>query len=105
VIVVADHLPSSLLSGATEALDIHAVNDTRGRLEQARCTAVLEWQGGSHTWNWQGDVPEDACARIGTIQFVVPDVPGPLRLDLTLEHGELVSTNRYDCTIARRESS
>jgi beta-mannosidase len=105
VIVVADHLPSSLVSGATAALDIHAVNDTRSRLEQARCTAVLEWQSGSHTWSWQGDVPEDACTRIGTIQFVVPDVPGPLRLDLTLEHGELVSTNRYDCTIARREST
>ena len=36
----------------------------------------------------------DSCARIGTAQFVVPDAPGELVLDLVLDHGEAVVTNR-----------
>src|SRR5690606_7237130 len=28
--------------------------------------------GGAETWSWVGDVPADACVRVGTLQFVVP---------------------------------
>ena len=52
-----------------------------------------------HQWQWQGDVGADTCVRVGTCQMVVPDAPGELWLDLTLEHDHLVATNRYTCTI------
>jgi hypothetical protein len=39
--------------------------------------------------------------RVGTLQFVVPDAPGQLWLDLSLVHGDEVATNRYESTIIR----
>ena len=101
VIVVAERLPDNIVAGATVALDIHVVNDTRHRLEQAACSATLQWVGGSHTWKWVGDVDDDGCCLVGTIQFVVADAPGELRLDLTLEHGDQVATNRYTSIVTR----
>jgi hypothetical protein len=65
------------------------------------CTANLSWPGGSHRWRWGGDVPPDSCVRVGTIQFVVADQPGELWLDLVVEHGDEVATNRYVSTITR----
>ena len=41
------------------------------------------------------------CVRVGTIQFVVADRPGELWLDLVVEHGDEVATNRYVSTIVR----
>ena len=64
-------------------------------------TALLRWPGGSHRWRWSGDVPADSCVRIGTIQFVVPDAPGGLWLDLVLEHGDEVASNRYEAIVSR----
>ena len=58
-------------------------------------TARLSWDGGHHGWRWQGDVAADACARAGTVSFVVPDAPGPLTLDLDLVAGDVAATNRY----------
>lgn len=101
VIVVADRLPASVEPGAAIALDIHVVSDLRHVLESIACTATLRWVGGSHTWTWQGDTPADSCVRVGTIQLVVPDAPGQLWLDLTLEHGDQVATNRYHSIITR----
>ena len=45
--------------------------------------------------------PPDSCVRVGTIQFVVADAPGELWLDLVVEHGDEVATNRYVSTIVR----
>jgi beta-mannosidase len=95
VIVVADRLPAEVSPGDTLALDVHVVSDERQVLEHVQCTASLRWPGGSHQWAWSGDIPPDACVRVGTTQFVVPDIAGELWLDLVLEHGELVATNRY----------
>jgi hypothetical protein len=39
--------------------------------------------------------------RIGTLQFVVPDAPGGLWLDLALEHGDEVASNRYEAIVSR----
>jgi hypothetical protein len=60
--------------------------------------AQLEWTGGGHTWRWEGEVPEDDCVRVGTVQAVVPDTPGPLTLTLALT-GEAAVANRYVSSI------
>ncbi len=101
VIVVADRLPETVAVGAALALDVHVVSDVRRLLEETECTATLSWPGGSHAWRWGGDVPPDSCVRIGTIQFVVADAPGELWLDLVIEHGDEVASNRYVSTITR----
>jgi beta-mannosidase len=101
VIVVADRLPETVSVGAALALDVHVVSDIRRLLEGMTCTATLSWPGGSHAWRWGGDVPPDACVRVGTIQFVVADAPGELWLDLVVEHGDEVASNRYVSTIVR----
>ena len=94
VIVVSDRLPGSVTAGDALALDVHVVSDLRVSLDGVTCRATLSWDGGTHEWAWQGDIGPDRCARIGTVQFVVPDAPGDLTLDLVLDHGEAVVTNR-----------
>lgn len=100
VIVVADRLPGTVAPGTALAVDVHLVSDRRRPLDDAVCTASLEWAGGSHEWRWSGSVPVDGCVRVGVVRFVVPDAPGPLRLDLTADHPEVVATNRYESVIA-----
>jgi beta-mannosidase len=102
VIVVAERPPAEVVAGDTIALDVHVVSDVRRVLEGVQCTATLRWAGGDHAWTWTGDVPPDDCVRVGTAQFVVPDTAGDLWLDLVLEHGEIVVTNRYISTITPR---
>ena len=101
VIVVADRMPDTVSVGSGLALDVHVVSDVRRLLEETVCTVRLSWPGGSHAWRWGGDVPPDSCVRVGTIQFVVADAPGELWLDLVVEHGDEVATNRYVSTIVR----
>ena len=116
VIVVADPLPERVRPGDALALDVHVVSDARISLSDMIVTAHLCWgetatrsldpdrsapephigaptgsrsgaHANSHEWRWQGDVPADSCSRIGTIQVVVPDCPGPLALELSLDRG------------------
>jgi beta-mannosidase len=102
VIVVADRLPATVAPRDSLALDVHVVSDLRVAIEEARVTARLEWPDGCHEWRWSGDVPADACVRVGTIQAVVPEADGPLRLDLGLHLSRRnVIVNRYESTIAR----
>ncbi len=100
VIVVADRPPSRPAPGTALALDVHVVSDLRRELPGAVVTARLCWSGGHHGWRWRGDVPADACVRIGTASFVVPDAPGTLTLDLELMAGETAATNRYTSEIS-----
>ena len=100
MIVVADRLPAAVAPGEALALDVHVVSDLREALEGVECTATLRWPGGGHEWRWRGDVGADTCVRVGTCQFVVPDTPGELWFDLTIEHDELVATNRYTGVIS-----
>ncbi|MFZ9628845.1 MAG: glycoside hydrolase family 2 protein [Ilumatobacteraceae bacterium] len=104
VVVVADRLPASSTPGDAVALDVHLVNDLRVPLDDAVCTAVLEWAGGGHTWQWRGSVPPDSCVRVGTARFVVPEAPGRLCLDLPVEHDTVAVTNRYEGLIEPRDS-
>jgi beta-mannosidase len=101
VIVVADRLPPVLRPGQAVALDVHVVSDLRHPLEGITAGATLCWPGGEHRWRWRGDVPADGCARIDTIQLVVPDAPGELVLDLELAGGDVAATNRYSAPITR----
>ena len=103
VIVIADQLPDLLQTGDALALDVHVVNDLRRPLDGADCTATLRWPGGNHEWRWQGDVGADSVARVGIVRFVVPEVPGELWLDLTIEHNDELATNRYVATVVGRQ--
>jgi beta-mannosidase len=95
VIVVADALPAALLGGAPLGLDVHVVSDRREPISGAEVAATLRWPGGERRWRWQGDVPADACVRVGRIDDTVPvtDGSGDLVLDLalTLPGGEVVT--------------
>jgi beta-mannosidase len=99
VIVVADRLDATSRPGDTVALDVHVVSDRREPLTGLTVGARLSWSGGEHERAWTGDVPADACVRIGTLQFVVPDAPGPLALDLSCQGSGVDVTNRYEGTI------
>lgn len=102
VIVVGDRLPVECQPDDALALDVHVVSDLRCPLTDAVVTATLNWPGGTQHWQWQGDIGADDCVRVGTVKHVVPDVEGPLVLDLTLVAGDVVATNRDHCTITRR---
>lgn len=104
VIVVADRVDETLAAGDALALDVHVVSDLRQPLEGALCTATLTWPTGRHDWAWRGDIPADECVRVGTIQFIVPETSGVLRLDLTLEFGDGAASNRYESYIRNSES-
>jgi beta-mannosidase len=99
VIVVADRLPPSVAAGLPLALDVHVVSDLRAPVDGARLRARVAWPGGEHGWGWSGDVPADACVRVGTIQLLAPDLgPVPtgvlaLELELTLPGGEVVTAH------------
>ena len=101
VIVVADRFAEQVVAGQALALDVHVISDLRRPLEGSRCTATMTWPGGHHEWAWRGDIPADDCVRVATVQFVVPESPGVLRLDLTLDHGDGAATNRYETVITR----
>jgi beta-mannosidase len=102
VIVVADRPREHYAPGETISLDIHVVNDLRKPV-QGQVRAQMQWAGGAYQWRWEGEVPEDDCVRVGTIQAVVPDRPGPLTLSLALV-GEVAVANRYDSLIAARNA-
>ena len=81
------------------ALDVHVVSDLRTPLD-AVVTACVRWQGGEHTWRWQGSVPSDAVVRVGTLSVVVPDAAGDLTVDLDLVAAEVVASSSDATVIA-----
>jgi hypothetical protein len=97
---VADRLAATVAPGDAIALDVHVVSDLRTQVDDAETIARLTWPGsGERTWRWRGVIPADGCQRVGTMQIVVPDAPGPLTLELVCRHGGQQSDNRYDSTI------
>jgi beta-mannosidase len=99
VIVVADRIPETVRPGDALALDVHAISDLRTSVEDAEITARLRWADGEQTWRWRGDIPADACQRVGTVQLIVPDRPGPIALTLDLRWAEGAAENRYEAAI------
>ncbi|CAN5658987.1 glycoside hydrolase family 2 TIM barrel-domain containing protein [soil metagenome] len=103
VIVVADRLPASVAPGDPLALDVHVVSDLREPITGVAAEVRATWAGGHHTWRFTGDVDADACGRVGTLQMVTPDAPGPLELDLRLAdaHGTSLADNADRTLIVR----
>jgi beta-mannosidase len=99
VIVVADRPAASYAPGEAVALDMHVVSDLRTPVDAARVHARLSWTGGEHEWWFEGEIPADACVRVGTLQFVVPPAAGPLALELALRSDAAKAENRYESTI------
>ncbi len=105
VIVVADRLPPAVHPGDCLAIDVHVVNDLRVDLSGATLRAHLRWPNGEHEWSYGGDAAADSCVRIATLQFVVPDAPGDLWLDLTLDADDVVATNRGRTFIVHKDAT
>jgi beta-mannosidase len=101
VIVTADRPAATYRPGDTLALDVHVVSDLRTPVSQAQVRATLRWEGGSESWAWGGDVPADSCVRIGMVDTVVPDAPGPLVLELALDatDPDVKAANRYESLV------
>jgi len=101
VIVVADRLPVALAPDQAVLLDVHVVSDEREPLDKLDVVADLSWPGGSHSWAWAGQVGADSVARIGSINWIVPNVSGPVELHLRLRHrGDEIASNRYQGDIS-----
>ena len=98
VIVVADRPPETVRPGQALALDVHVVSDRRTDLS-GRVDAELSWEGGCHRWSFEGDVPADACSRVGTVQFEVPEATGTLTLRLSGTVGDDGLDNTYTSKI------
>ncbi len=101
VIVVLERLPEFVVPGETFGLDVHVVNDMHVAIEDAVVDVRMRWVTGDHAWRFGGTVEADSCVLVGTLQFVVPDMPGLLGFDLTLEAPEIAVTNRYESLISR----
>ncbi len=102
VIVVAERMPAVLRPGQTISLDIHAVSDLHVALMEARVSAVVIGPDTRLEWSWEGDLAADECTRIGAIEFTSPATRinnDTVTIDLTLECGEVVATNRYQALL------
>jgi len=113
VIVVAERLPTVVHPGQTHHLNIHVVSDLRDELAQATVTALVTIGNSVQQWRWSGNIAADDCTRVGQIEVVIGDNddnddenngmsnPEPMIIiDLTLECGEVVATNRYVTSLA-----
>jgi len=96
VIVVADRMPIEVHPGDAVLLDVHVVSDEREPLHDLDVSAHLMWPGGEHMWAWRGQAGADSVSRIGSINWVVPTVNGPVELHLRLRHnGAEIASNSY----------
>lgn len=88
VIPVADPLPDHLHPGDELALAVHVVSDLRAELDDVVVEAVVRWRDGEHRVAWQGAIDADSCVKVGDLELTVPDVLGPLTVELTLTAGD-----------------
>ena len=82
VIVVSDRLPRWVRPGEHLSIDVHVVSDRRHDLT-GELQATFSWAGGSESFHFGGTVPEDSCVKVTTLDFVVPEATGLLRLSLS----------------------
>ena len=101
VIIVATRPQAFYRPGDQLSLDVHVVSDLRVAVGDLVATAVLRWPGGSREWRWAGDLPADACRKVGTVQLEIPDAPGALALELDLTGAGAAATNHYETSISR----
>ncbi|MEY2996314.1 MAG: hypothetical protein RLZZ39_1139, partial [Actinomycetota bacterium] len=101
VIVVAERPPLSLVPGDEISLDVHVVSDMHRALEDVEVTAaVTDGSGSRREWKWEGDVEADDCSFVGTVTITAPYTAGDITLDLTLQCGDVVATNRYTTSVS-----
>ncbi len=126
LIIVADWMPETLLTGQMVALDVHVVNGERTRLDDLVADIVLHCeqpgttgrsqapgsepptatssaapgrQGEGSRWRFAGGAPADTVTRVGTVSFVTPDHPARLILDLELSGDGRLARNRYETQV------
>ncbi len=97
VIVVADRPPATTAAGTALTLDIHVVSDLRDPLGDATIRARAELGDGRRLTEvrWRGHIPADDAAFIATWTVELPNETGVVTLDIELDAGETVVTNRY----------
>lgn len=102
VIVVADRPPLVVEPGQMLSLAVHVVSDLHRDLPDAEVTATVADEHGHdrREWKWEGDIAADDCTLVGSIDVTMPFAEGRVVLDLTLECGEVVATNRYVTWVA-----
>jgi beta-mannosidase len=106
VIVVADRPDAHYAPGDPIELDVHVVSDERAPIAAVRTTATVTFPDGSvHRQAWVGDVPADACVRVGTITAASPNAIGPITIDLSASGPGLDVTNQYVAQIVDEGSS
>jgi hypothetical protein len=83
-------------------LAVHVVSDLHRDLPDAEVTATVADEHGHdrREWKWEGDIAADDCTLVGSIDVTMPFAEGRVVLDLTLECGEVVATNRYVTWVA-----
>jgi beta-mannosidase len=103
VIVVADRLPPTVDPGTELSTAVHVVSDRREPLRGAVVEAVVMSGVGDTAvpgarWRFGGDIPPDACIRVGSVRWHATGAPGRIHLDLRVLDGSgaVLATNRYD---------
>jgi hypothetical protein len=95
--------------GQTHQLNIHVVSDLRDELTQATVSALVTIGDSVQQWRWSGNIAADDCTRVGHIDIVIGNdndndhlqhnvsdhSESVITIDLTLECGDVVATNRY----------
>jgi len=103
VIVVADRPAEQYAPCERIELDVHVVSDRRDGVAAVRTTAAVNFPDGSvHRQAWVGDIPADACVRVGTITATSPDAIGPITIDLATSGQGIDVTNQYVAQIVGR---
>jgi hypothetical protein len=99
--VVADRLPNELTPGEGVLVDVHVVSDLRDPIDGLSVVADLTWPGGRHRWAWSGALDADSVARVGSINWTVPDATGQVELALELRDrgGASIARNHYNSEI------
>jgi beta-mannosidase len=100
VIIVADRPAPSYRPGSRLSLDVHVVSDLRTPIADAVATATLRWPGGARMWRLEGDIPADACTRVGRVSTVLPEPEADgdelaLELELRWAGAAAAVTNSY----------
>lgn len=99
VIITADRLPTAMQPGEEVRVAIHVVSDLRTSLDHARVTATVEGDGRPRVWQFEGEIAADDCILVGHVEITAPYAEGQIVLDLTLEAGDIVATNRYQTMV------
>ena len=87
--------PSHLHPGDMHRLDVHIISDVHSSLPDVVLDVRAWWDGGERTWRFGGDLAADECTYIGRLDLEVPEVDGPMAVDLTLSGPQVAVENRY----------